>query len=109
VKLIITIVQRRDAWALRDALTAAGYRFTEIGSTGGLLGGGNVTLLMGIEAQQVEGALELVRANCRSREETVAFPPADTHLYADASGAAFTLPVGGAQIFVVSLERVEHV
>jgi len=109
MKLIIAIAHRRDMRALREALNAGGYRFTEIGSTGGFLGGGNITLLIGVEGEQVDGALELLRENCRSREETVGIAPPDTRLYADTSGAALTLPVGGAQIFVVNVERAEHV
>jgi uncharacterized protein YaaQ len=109
MKLIVAVVHRRDARGLHDSLTAAGYRFTEIGSTGGLLGSGNVTLLMGVEAQQVEEALDLIRGACRSREEVVGIAPPDTRLYADTSGAPLTLSVGGAQIFVLNIERAEHV
>ncbi|MBM3498671.1 MAG: hypothetical protein FJX74_08350 [Armatimonadetes bacterium] len=109
MKLIIAIVHRRDSSALRDALMAEGHRFTEIGSTGGFLGGGNVTLLMGVEAERVEETLGLIRATCRSREEAVGIGPPDTRLHADTSGTALTLPVGGAQIFVMHLERAEHV
>jgi uncharacterized protein YaaQ len=109
VKLIIAVVNRRDMRALHEALTDGGYRFTEISSTGGFLGVGNCTLLMGVEAEHVEGALDLFRRNCRSREETVGIGPPDTRLFADTSGAALALPVGGAQIFVMDVERVEHV
>ncbi len=109
MKLIIAVANRRDVRALREALPEGGYRFTEISSTGGFLGVGNCTLLLGVEADQVEGVLDLIRSNCRSREETVGIAPPDTRLYVDTSGAALTLPVGGAQIFVLGVERVEHV
>jgi uncharacterized protein YaaQ len=109
MKLILTVVNRRDMRTLHDALLDAGHRFTEISSTGGLLGAGNVTLLMGVEVERVDEVVALVRGSCRSREEAVSIGPPDTRLYADTTGASMTVPVGGAQLFVLNIERVEHV
>jgi len=110
MKLIIAVVKKRDMRvALHDALIEGGFRFTEIGSTGGFLGPGSVTLLLGVEGERVDEAIKLIRANCRSREEAVSLTPPDTRLYADIAGPAMTVPVGGAQVFVLNIERVEHV
>ncbi|MGQ9730631.1 MAG: cyclic-di-AMP receptor [Candidatus Zipacnadales bacterium] len=109
MKLIIAVVNRRDARALRDRLVQEGFRFTEISSTGGFLGLGNVTLLMGVEQAEVEPALQCIRDHCQSREEVVSLAVPDTRLYANPIGESMTVPIGGAQVFVLSVERFERV
>ena len=109
MKLIIAVVNKRDMRTLHDALVDGGFRFTEISSTGGFLGAGNVTLLMGVEDERVEDVVELVRGACRWREEAMRIASPGASLHAEGVGSAVTVPVGGAQVFVLSIERVEHV
>lgn len=109
MKLVIAVVHRRDARALHDCLLEAGYRFTEISSTGGFLGTGNVTFLLGVENSRVDDLLAIMRANCRSREETVNLVTPHTRIDPDALGAPMTVRVGGALVFVLDVVRVEHV
>jgi len=108
-KLVIAVVHRRDAGRLHDCLLAQGYRFTQISSTGGFLGAGNVTLLMGVEEERLDDLLTLMRANCHSREEVVNVATSPTRIDPDAMGSPMTVHVGGAHIFVLNVERVEHV
>jgi len=109
MKLILAVVNRRDMRSLHDALVGDGFRFTEVGSTGGLLHAGNVTLLMGVDDGQVDAVLALIRGSCQSREEAVRIPSPGTSLHADGLDGAVTVTVGGAQVFVLNMERVEHV
>jgi uncharacterized protein YaaQ len=109
MKLVIAVVNKRDIRALNDALNERGFRFTEISSTGGFLGAGNATLLMGVEEERVDEVVEVIRSRCRSREEAVSISPPHTRLYAETGGPTMTVPVGGAQVFVLNIERVEHV
>ncbi len=74
MKLVMAIVQAVDARALMDALMAAGYRATKIGSTGGFLVRGNVTVLVGIENDKVDAVLDILRKHCHSRREFVSPP-----------------------------------
>ena len=53
MKLLIAIVNKRDIRHLSDALIDNDFRFTEIGSTGGFLRAGNVTLLIGVDDERV--------------------------------------------------------
>jgi uncharacterized protein YaaQ len=108
MKLLIAVVNRQDYRGLQDALVESGFRFTEIGSTGGFLREGNVTLLIGVEAHQVDSVLAIIREHCHSREQVVHMAPPDTRLYANPIGGAMTVPVGGAQVFVINVERVVH-
>jgi uncharacterized protein YaaQ len=63
MKLIIAIIQDSDADKVTQALTADNFRITRIASTGGWLRRGVVTLLVGLEDDRVEAAIQLMRAN----------------------------------------------
>jgi uncharacterized protein YaaQ len=63
VKLVIAVVQDRDAGAVIDALVQREYRSTRINTQGGFLRRGNATLLIGVEDEQVDDVLALVRDN----------------------------------------------
>lgn len=61
MKLIITIVPKSDSDSVSLALTDKNYRVTQIASTGGFLHKGNATLLIGLEDEQVDDALGIIR------------------------------------------------
>ncbi len=64
MKLIIAIIRDIDNDAVSHGLTSAGLRVTQVASTGGFLRRGNSTLLIGLEDEQVEAAIEIIRAKC---------------------------------------------
>lgn len=66
-KLVIAVVQSDDANAVQSALVDAGCRVTRIDTAGGFLRRGNVTLLAGVPAGDVDTVIKIVRANVRSR------------------------------------------
>ena len=109
MKLLIIIVNRRDARRLHEALIEQGIRFTEISTTGGFLGQGNVTLLLGVVAAEVPSVLSLVRECCRAREEVIDAARPETRLHAAGVPEAMTVTVGGAHVFVLDIERVVEV
>jgi uncharacterized protein YaaQ len=47
MKLVIAVVHDRDRGKITESLLRGGFKFTKIGSTGGFLREGNVTLLIG--------------------------------------------------------------
>jgi len=63
MKLIIAILQDSDTDNVTQALTAENFRITRIASTGGWLRRGVVTLLVGLEDDRVDAAIEVIRAN----------------------------------------------
>lgn len=65
MKMIITIVKDSDADTLTQAFTSAEYRVTRVASTGGFLRSGFVTLLLGVDDDRVDGAIELARAKLK--------------------------------------------
>ncbi len=68
MKLVIAIVSDKDANLVTDALVNRHYRVTRIASTGGFLRRGNVTLLIGVEAQHVEPVIDALRETCSPAE-----------------------------------------
>ncbi len=61
MKLIIAIVPDNETDAVSHELTSSNFRVTQIASTGGFLRRGHSTLLVGLEDEQVEDALGLIR------------------------------------------------
>jgi uncharacterized protein YaaQ len=60
-RLIIAILRDEDGEDVLQALINANFRVTRIASTGGFLRRGNSTLLIGVEKERVETAVQLVR------------------------------------------------
>jgi uncharacterized protein YaaQ len=104
-KLVIAIVNKHDARHLCDALVTAGFRLTELDSRGAFLRERNVTLLMAVAAEQVDNVLALIRQHCHARDQAVNLQPPDLRMVGDTVGQAMTVTVGGAQVFVLDVER----
>ena len=68
MKLVIAIVRDVDAGPVTEQLVTHGHRVTRVASTGGFLRRGNVTLLIGVEEQQVEPVIGILRDTCTSPE-----------------------------------------
>jgi uncharacterized protein YaaQ len=69
MKLIIAIIKDEDNDAVSKALTNEKFRVTFIASTGGFLRSGRSTLLIGVEDEQVDKALDLIRESCKKPEK----------------------------------------
>ncbi len=68
MKLVITIIRDTDDANVINHLVERGYRVTRVASTGGFLRRGNVTLLIGAEANQVQEVMDLLREVCSPPE-----------------------------------------
>ena len=106
MKMIISIINKKDADEVCASLNDAGYFFTKMATTGGFLTAGNTTLLIGIDDDKVEDAISIIRHHCSRRTETVLVPHhPDT--------AQFSYPmqvsVGGATVFVTDVEHFEKI
>lgn len=64
MQLIFAIVRDRDDANVIHQLVAHGHRVTRVASTGGFLRRGNVTLLIGTEADQVQAVIDTIREAC---------------------------------------------
>ncbi len=64
MKLIVAIVQDHDNEPISQALISAGFRVTRIASSGGWLRRGSTTLMIGVENEQLNDAIRLIREYC---------------------------------------------
>ena len=62
MKMIIAIVNDDDSERVSKAVTGSGFRVTAIASTGGFFRKGKTTLLSGVEDDQLEKALSVLRS-----------------------------------------------
>lgn len=60
-RLIIVILRDADSDEVLNALFEADFRVTRIASTGGFMRRGKSTLLIGVEKERVENAIQLIR------------------------------------------------
>ena len=64
MKLIFAILRDHDADPVTQSLTAANFRVTRVASTGGLLRRGTTTLLIGVDDDKVDAAIEVMCGKC---------------------------------------------
>ncbi len=111
MKLITAMVQDEDTSRLISFLMTRGYRATKISSTGGFLRRGNTTLMLGVEDDEVEAVIDIIKECCRKRKLLMNLDPSGPII----SGGEVPFPlltpveVGGAVIFVSEIERFERV
>ena len=107
LKLVVIITSDADAEKLTKKLVEQGYPATKISSTGGFMRKGNATILSGVEANEVEQIVAMVRLECSARTEYV---PVQT-LPFFGEGSVLQEPIevrtGGAILFVLDVERFE--
>ncbi len=108
MKLVIAIVQDEDAGNLIDALVDAGFGATRINTAGGFLRRGNATVLVGVQEENLNEVLVIIRRNCITRMQYInPMPPA-------MEPGEFYMPypvevqVGGAVVFVLDVDRFER-
>lgn len=69
MKLLLAVIRDVDDAPVVNNLVSHGYRVTRMASTGGFLKKGNVTLLIGVEAEKVEAVIQLLKESCCQPEE----------------------------------------
>ncbi|MCM3444346.1 cyclic-di-AMP receptor [Metabacillus halosaccharovorans] len=105
MKLIIVVVQDQDSNKLLNALTEHNFRVTKLSSSGGFLKSGNTTFMIGTEDIRVDKALQIIKDNCKSRDQLVA-PVSPMGGNADSFiPYPVEVEVGGATVFVLPVEQ----
>ncbi|MBM4429226.1 MAG: hypothetical protein FJ026_02615 [Chloroflexi bacterium] len=109
MKLVMAIVQAADSRKMLDDLMAEGYRATKISTTSGLLRRGNATILIGVQDQQLEGLLSLLRRHAHGRQEFVSsLKPRSRGTVPAPRTKPVQVEVSGMTIFVFDVERAER-
>lgn len=91
MKLIIAIIQDEYINKVSKALLENKVRSTKMSSTGGFLKSGSTTLFIGVEEEDLEKVVSLVRSTCDTKKVTR--PGEDT------------VTVGGANLFVMDIDE----
>ena len=105
MKLVLAIVQDDDALDLIEDLNDKGFRVTKLATTGGFLKSGNTTLMIGVEAEQVDDVINIIEEVCKKRKQVVSTQPG----LSGESGMYMPFPleveVGGATIFTLDIDK----
>lgn len=108
LKLLIAIIHQRDYQKISDEILTAGYKFTKVSTSGGLLRDGNATLFIGVEEDEVDAVMSIVRDSCKTREQYVNMPPPEVMPQGTFIPNPVKVSVGGAVVFVIDVERFER-
>ena len=108
MRLVMMIVADTDADELIGALGEQQISSTKVGSTGGFLRRGNVTIFSGVEAAQVDAVLETVNRICPVRTEMVPLQSLPFSGYAAFPTEPLEVRAGGAVVFVLDVERFQR-
>ncbi|MEW6724920.1 MAG: cyclic-di-AMP receptor [Bacillota bacterium] len=107
MKLMVAIVNDRDAKAVNNALVQFGFRITRLASTGGFLRRGNTTFLIGVKDREVGTVVDLLKET--ARERPVMVPAGWGDSFEESVGEMVEVKEGGATIFVVPVEEMYRV
>lgn len=104
MKLVLAIVQDKDAQRLANKFIDLNIRATKLSTTGGFLKSGNTTFIVGIENERVEEVLKIIEVTCQAREQYLTAPVSldssiDTHML-----QPIEVQVGGATVFVMPVD-----
>ena len=103
MKLIIAIVNSEDASAVLSELTGQGFSVTKLATSGGFLRAGNVTMMIGVEEEQVQKALSVIEEFSSQRKQQV--PVNSTYIGDSMITVPVEVTVGGATVFVLDVEQ----
>lgn len=104
----MAVVQDIDADNAIRALVKEGHRVTRVASTGGFFRQGNTTFMTGVGDDEVEKVLAILRRTCRERTRLLPSAP-DPAEPVTRWATAVEVPVGGATVFVINVERFEQI
>ena len=105
MKLIVAIVQDEDAGRLVSALMDKGFGVTKLATTGGFLRAGNTTLLVGVEDDRFQAAMDIIEKVCKSRKQIAPSPASMVGMPGAYTPYPIEVVVGGATIFVLTVDQ----
>ncbi len=91
MKLIIAIIEKDYVSDVIDGLMKKKIRATRLASTGGFLKSGNTTLLIGVDEDEKDSAIEIIKNNCGHKK-----------VQSEEKG---DVEVGGATLFVLDMDK----
>ena len=105
MKLIFAMVSNDDSSAVSSALTKNGYSVTKLATTGGFLRAGNTTLLVGVDDDRFQAAMDVIEKVCKSRKQIAPSPASMVGMPGSYTPYPIEVVVGGATIFVLTVDQ----
>jgi len=107
MKLVMAIIRDDETIKLTSALNREVFQVTKLASTGGFLRIGNATLLMGVEEERLQRAMDIIQENCKTKKQmTVA-----NQSFATNTEGYIPYPVevtySGATVFVMDVNQFQ--
>ncbi|MBP2058530.1 uncharacterized protein YaaQ [Lactobacillus colini] len=106
MKLILAVVQDKDAAALSKKFIENDVRATKLATSGGFLKAGNTTFIIGIEDDRVSDVMEIIKESSHTREQYVS--PSISSRGSAMMSEPVKVTVGGATVFVLPVEEFKH-
>ena len=105
MKMIMTIIHDEDAHRLMHQLMGGGFFATKLASTGGFLKTGNTTIFIGVEDEQVDQVLEIIKKECKTNKKVILASPPVSGFSENFISYPMEIVVGGATVFVVNVDQ----
>jgi len=103
--LLIAVVQGQDSDMAIESLGDAGFKVTRLPSVGGFLGRKSATLMIGVNPEDHDEAVEILDKTCRQRVAFIAVPMENSPL---PMPAPTPVTIGGANIFTMEVDHYEE-
>ena len=103
--LLLAVVQGQDADMAIEALTDADFTVTRLPSVGGFLGRKSATLMIGVNVENHDRAIEILDRTCRQRVAFIAVPMENSPL---PMPAPTPVTIGGANVFTLEVDHYEE-
>lgn len=104
MKLIMAIICKDDERRVLAALGSNGFEATKLSATGGFLKGKNTTLLIGVETEQVDQVVGIIKKKSGAREKIIVNATEIFGMSTGIDAANVEAEVGGAVLFVLDVE-----
>ena len=107
MKMILAVIDKDDAPNVIQNLVKSGFGITKLSTTGGFLRSGNVTILVGAEDDKTPEVIAILKEHSKSHTQQMpALPGGETGYF---PSMPVEVPVGGATIFVLNVEKYEKI
>lgn len=106
--LLVAILNEDDAPEVIEALAANGYTATRINTASGLLKMPNVTLLIGVDSDQTDKVINIIRDHCHPHEAPVPPPSLWSAEPGPTLPKPIEVPISRAVIFALGIKRYER-
>ena len=107
MKMVLAVIDKDDFPDVMQNLVKEGFSITTLSTTGGFLRAGNVTILVGVDDDQIQKVISVIKEYSRSRTRQMPVMPGSEMGYL--STIPVEVAVGGATVFVLNVEHFEKI